>query len=57
MSQASGKKIPTPVELVKAAKCTAFHLEMRDQYMTSDPWFQAWRDGRVEEFEAGKARP
>jgi hypothetical protein len=57
VSEMAGPKIPTPVDLVKAAKRTAFHLEMRDQYMTSDPWFQAWRDGCIEEFEARKARP
>src|SRR5262245_37317711 len=29
---------------------------MRDAYMTSDPWFQAWQAGDHEEFERRKER-
>lgn len=49
--------VPTPADLVRKAEREAFHLEMRDGYMRSDPWFQAWRDGRAEEFEERKRRP
>jgi hypothetical protein len=51
------EKTPTPAEVVRSAERTAFHLEMRDGYMRSDPWFQAWLAGRVDEFEAVKVRP
>jgi hypothetical protein len=33
------------------------HLEMRDVYTPSDPWFQAWLAGRDEEFGRGLERP
>lgn len=49
--------VPTPIELVRSAERSAFHLEMRDAYMTSDPWFQAWRAGEAAEFERRKERP
>lgn len=51
------QKVPSPVDLVKDARSSAFHLEMRDGYMTSDPWFHAWREGRMEEFALRTTRP
>jgi hypothetical protein len=43
---------PTPAEFVAEAKRYAQRLEMRDGYMTSDPWYQAWQAGRFDEYEA-----
>lgn len=48
---------PTPAEFVAGAKRSAQRLEMRDGYMTSDPWYQAWLDGRAAEYEAETPRP
>lgn len=50
------RPVPTPADLVRKAEHEALHLEMRDGYMRSDPWFQAWRDGRMAEFEKRKSR-
>ncbi|MEV4095658.1 DUF6879 family protein [Streptosporangium saharense] len=49
--------VPSPVDLVRGAGRSAYHLEMRDGYMRSDPWFVAWREGRAEDFQQRKARP
>lgn len=50
---------PTPPfeNLLRGCKDEAVHLEMRDTYTPSDPWFQAWLVGRREEFERRLARP
>ncbi|GAA2621870.1 hypothetical protein SMC26_33040 [Actinomadura fulvescens] len=48
---------PSPVELLQGARQTAYHLEMRDGYMRSDPWYQAWARGDTAEFEARLERP
>ncbi|TDB86261.1 hypothetical protein E1264_18370 [Actinomadura sp. KC216] len=48
---------PTPVEFVAAAKRSARRLEMRDGYMTSDPWYQAWQAGKFEEYAEPSAWP
>lgn len=36
---------PTVVDLFQQAQRSAWHLEMRDGYMRSDPVFQAWQAG------------
>jgi hypothetical protein len=36
---------------------SAVHLEMRDSYTPSDPWFRAWLAGDREEFERRLSRP
>lgn len=43
---------PTSAEFVAGARRTVRRLEMRDGYMTSDPWYQAWLRGRFDEYEA-----
>lgn len=43
--------IPTPVEFVAGADRSAWRLEMRDGYMRSDPWFQAWQSGRFDAYD------
>ncbi|WP_433465683.1 DUF6879 family protein [Spirillospora sp. CA-128828] len=44
--------VPTPVDFVASAERSARRLEMRDGYMTSDPWYQAWQEGRFAEYDA-----
>ncbi|MFG2004748.1 DUF6879 family protein [Spirillospora sp. NPDC048911] len=50
-------EVPTPVELLQDARRTASHLEMRDGYTRSDPWYQAWACGDSAEFERRLERP
>lgn len=38
-------RIPTFDELLRSAKRSAVHLEMRDSYMRNDPRFAAWQAG------------
>jgi hypothetical protein len=45
------------VDLLRACEHSAVHLEMRDSYTPSDPWFQAWLAGRTEEFQRRLIRP
>lgn len=47
----------TPAEFIAGAKHSALHLELRDGYMTSDPWYQAWEAERFEEYEADRGWP
>lgn len=42
---------PRTEELLGTARRSAVHLEMRDAYMTSDPRFQAWKQGEHEDSE------
>jgi hypothetical protein len=44
-------------EILRACTMSAVHLEMRDIYTPSDPWFLAWRAGDHEEFQRRLARP
>jgi len=43
--------------LLRACTSSAVHLEMRDAYTPSDPWFRAWLDGDNEEFGRRLRRP
>ncbi len=43
---ALGEKEPAFADLLGTCASSAVHLEMHDQHLTSDPAFQAWRDGR-----------
>jgi hypothetical protein len=38
-------------DLLRVCSSLAVHLEMRDAYTPTDPWFQAWLAGDREEFE------
>jgi hypothetical protein len=40
-----GVKGPQIADLIRSSGRSAFHLEMRDAYMLSDPLFTAWRSG------------
>lgn len=40
-----GLKAPEAADLVRSCERSAFHLEMRDAYMLSDPKFTAWQSG------------
>jgi len=44
-------------DLLRACTVSAVHLEMRDVYTPSDPWFQAWLTGNRGEFERRLLRP
>ena len=37
--------VPAIVDLVRNCERSAVHLEMRDGYMRSDPWFIRWQNG------------
>jgi hypothetical protein len=37
--------VPTVEQLLQSAERSAWHLEMRDGYMKSDPLFTAWQAG------------
>ena len=43
--------------LLRECNSSAIHLEMRDVYTPSDPWFRAWLAGDREEFERRLSRP
>lgn len=47
---------PFPV-LLRACNSSAVHLEMRDAYTPTDPWFQAWLTKDQDEFEHRLTRP
>ncbi|MGP3924481.1 DUF6879 family protein [Streptomyces sp. 8N616] len=40
-------KAPTFEELLASVRHSAVHLEMRDGYMTSDPAYIAWQEGKL----------
>jgi hypothetical protein len=44
-------------ELLRSCERSAVHLEMRDLYTPSHPWFRAWLAGDAEEFERRLPRP
>lgn len=48
---------PPISELLRSCSTSAVHLEMRDVYTPSDPWFRAWLAGRGAEFEQRLERP
>lgn len=49
--------VPPFEDMLRACTVSAVHLEMRDVYTPSDPWFQAWLAGDREEFERRLQRP
>jgi hypothetical protein len=49
--------IPPFEDLLRACTVSAVHLEMRDSYTPSDPWFRAWLAGDRVEFERRLSRP
>ncbi|WP_043617277.1 DUF6879 family protein [Nonomuraea candida] len=42
---AASEKVPTFAELLETCHVSAVHLEIHDEHMTSDPWYQAWLAG------------
>jgi hypothetical protein len=44
-------------DVLRSCTRSAVHLEMRDVYTPSHPWFQAWLAGDTEEFERRLTRP
>src|SRR6266568_7075201 len=53
----TGQAVPPFDDLLRACTVSAVHLEMRDVYTPSDPWFQAWLTGNREESERRLVRP
>jgi hypothetical protein len=51
------RAVPPFDDLLRACTVSAVHLEMRDVYTLSDPWFQAWLTGNRGEFERRLVRP
>src|SRR5580704_18735000 len=51
------RAVPPFEDLLRACAVSAVHLEMRDVYTPSDPWFQAWVTGDRGEFERRLLRP
>jgi hypothetical protein len=49
--------IPPFEVLLRACTTSAVHLEMRDSYTPSDPWFGAWLAGDRKQFEQRLSRP
>jgi hypothetical protein len=48
---------PPFAQLLRECVSFAVHLEMRDSYTPTDPWFQAWQAGDRDEFERRLRRP
>ena len=55
--EAAEEPVPPFEVLLRACTMSAVHLEMRDSYTPSDPWFRAWLAGDREEFERRLSRP
>ena len=51
------RAVPPFEDLLRACTVSAVHLELRDVYTPSDPWFQAWLTGNRGEFERRLVRP
>ena len=49
--------VPPFEDLLRACTVSAVHLELRDVYTPSDPWFRAWLAGNRGEFERRLVRP
>ena len=55
--EAAEEPVPPFEGLLRACTMSAVHLQMRDSYTPSDPWFRAWLAGDREEFERRLSRP